>query len=86
MRKSKSINIDDFQDDIELKSFRSEGDYVDILLDKYNSNLRTVLGSHVHLTHKELTNRPLSKWYTNGLRESKRELRKLERNYIKKRT
>ena len=82
----KSINIDDFQHDIELKSFGSEGDHVDILVDKYNSDLRTVLDSHAPLTHKEVTKRPLSKWYkyTNDLRERKRELRKLERNYISK--
>ena len=53
----KSINIDDFQHDIELKSFGSEGDHVDILVDKYNSDLRTVLDSHAPLTHKEVTNR-----------------------------
>ena len=51
MRKIKSINIDDFQHDIELKSFESEGDHVDILMDKYNSNLRTVLDSHTYSTN-----------------------------------
>lgn len=53
MKKIKYINIDYFQHDIALKSFGYEGDVIDILVDKSNSNLPTFLDSHATLTHKK---------------------------------
>ena len=56
-RKTKSIIIDNFKHDLQLKSFGSYGDQVDYLVDRYNSNLRAVLDSHAPLIHKQVTSR-----------------------------
>ena len=68
-----------------LKSFGSDDQCVDYLVDVYNFNLHDTLDIHAPSIHREVNSRD-SKWYTKDLREAKRQLCRLERKYMKQRT
>ena len=63
-----------------------ENDSVDDLVNRYNNNLFTVLDDFAPLVNRTVTSRPFCEWYTDELRQTKREVRRLERKYIKTRT
>ena len=85
-RNIRSIKIESFIESIKEAGFGSDTDTIDRLVEIYNSNLLTVLDTHAPLTCKTLTSRPKSHWYSDDLREVKREVRKFERRYIKNRS
>ena len=82
-RKIRSIKIGSFIESVIDANFGSDTDTLYMLVEKYNSHLRAILDNHAPLISKTLTSRPKSQWYSDHLREIKREVRKLERRYIK---
>ena len=85
IRKIRSIKIDSFIESVQEAVFGSDTETTCSLVDIYNSYLLAILDTHAPLTSKTLTSRPKSQWYSDDLREIKREVRRLERRYIKNR-
>ena len=85
-RNIKYIKIGSVIESVKEAGFGSDTDTIDKLVDIYNSNLLTILDTRVPLTCKTLTSRPKSQWYSDDLREIKREVHKFETRYIKNRS
>ena len=85
-RKLRDIQIESFIEDIQQADFGSSNDGIDRLVDIYNSNLLDILDIHAPKKCRTVTCRPQTQWYTDDLRDAKRELRRLERRLVKNRT
>jgi hypothetical protein len=82
-RKTKDIDIENFRSDIKAKMNAIRGENVSDLVSNYNSTLTELLDHHAPLQSKTIQLRPHAPWYTNELRESKQQRRKLERQWKK---
>ena len=79
-RKTKSINIDDFKNDIKSSMTQINlNDNLEELVDRYQENLIEVLDKHAPKQTKLVTIREKTPWTTEEIRPHKRELRRLER-------
>ena len=79
-RKIRNIDIDAFRQDIllsELYSFSS--DNINEHVDQFEYTLSSLLDKHAPEVTRTITSRPQSPWYSDDLRQLKRELRGLER-------
>lgn len=74
-----------FTQSLQHFSYGSENDSIDLLDNLYNSNLLNVIEAQAPLCSRIITSCPFSQWYTDDMREIKREVRGLERRYIKTR-
>ena len=82
-RNIRAIDFTQFKRSLQSLVFVLENDSVDDLVNRYNNNLSTVLDDFASLVNKTVTSRPFCEWYTDELRQTKREVRRLERKYIK---
>ncbi len=79
-RKTKSINIDDFKDDLRNSMAQINlNENLENLVDTYQVNLLEVLDKHAPKQTKLVTIREKTPWTTEEVRPHKRELRRLER-------
>jgi hypothetical protein len=78
----KQVQYRKLQESDICEAFNSvQGDSVSDLVNKYNNNLSGLLDKHAPLQTKMITLRPNAPWYTNEIREAKREKRKCERKW-----
>lgn len=83
-RKIREINIDNFKDDIESSElYTNPKSNVEDLTNQYNTILCDLLDIHAPLTERSVFVRPNCPWYSDSLRCSKRNKRRLERKYRK---
>ena len=79
-RKTKSINIDDFKNDIRNSMAQVDlNENLENLVDTYQASLLEVLDKHAPKQTKLVTIREKTPWTTEEIRPHKRELRRLER-------
>ena len=82
IRNLKDIDVEKFQNDILLSTLiTSPPDDVTELIDQYNTTLSTLLESHAPARTKKITIKPRSPWYTEDIREAKKQRRKAERKW-----
>lgn len=83
-RKYRAIDMDAFRSDIET-SISLDNVNADVAgeVTAYNSTLKDILEEHAPLISKEIVLRPQSPWYTDELREAKKDRRKAERKWRK---
>ena len=85
-RNYNAIKMDSLVESLQLADFGSETNTLDELIYLYNSNILSVLDAHAPLLCRTLTSRPSCQWYTGNLREMKREIRRLEKKFMKSRS
>ncbi len=79
-RKTKSININDFRNDVKHSMKHVNlNDNLDNLVNSYQTNLQGVLDKHAPKQTKLVTIRDKTPWTTEEIRPHKQELRRLER-------
>ena len=82
-RKLRNVDIEKFSEDIAISSLNNlEGSDLDIMIDQYNEILCSLLNKHAPLRSREIILRPHAPWFSDELRELKREKRRLERKYV----
>ena len=84
-RKIRNIDIVAFSNDIANSSLTNgiTGNDVDKMADQYNNTLNLILNDHAPEQIRSVVLRPHAPWYTDQLRELKREKRRLERKYVR---
>lgn len=82
-RKLRAINIEAFKQDIASSAslVANQSSTVEELQRAYNEDLRKLVDSHAPLRTRMITLRPHAPWYTEELRDSKRQKRKLEKQW-----
>ena len=80
LRKYFEIDLQQFQDDIEMSQLCSNTpDDCSELTNLYNEEMLRILDQHAPLTEKKFITRPNAPWYSDALRKLKQERRKAER-------
>jgi hypothetical protein len=80
-RKLKSINIDNYLDDMRNElSFCPDSD-VTVNVERYNSVLESILDKHAPVVTKNVCVRPKVAWMNDNIRQEKKERRRLERQW-----
>eukprot|EP00057_Strongylocentrotus_purpuratus_P003585 XP_003726953.1 PREDICTED: uncharacterized protein LOC100892737 [Strongylocentrotus purpuratus] len=86
-RKLKDIDLEEFQQSIVNSNMCSNtldnSENLEALTNQNDAELRRLLDQHAPLSEKEIILRPKAPWYTNTLRNAKRERRKSERRMTK---
>jgi hypothetical protein len=81
-RKINGINMELFKEDLRLSKLCQQPlEELDDLTHSYNTTLKRILDRHEPLRVRSVVARPRVPWFTNGIREAKRELRKTERRW-----
>ena len=76
-RKLKGINMQLFKEDLRLSDLcQQPPEKLDDLTHSYNTTLKRILDTHAPLRVRSAVVRPRVPWFTNGIREAKRERRK----------
>jgi hypothetical protein len=79
-RKLKGINMELVKEDLSLSDLCQQPlEELDELTHSYNTTLKIILDRHAPLRVRSVVVRPWVPWFTNGIREAKRERRKTER-------
>ena len=82
-RKLRNVYIEKFSEDIAISSLSNlEGSDLNIMIDQYNEILCSLLNKHASLRSREIILRPHAPWFSDELRELKRDKRRLERKYV----
>ena len=82
-RRLRQICVSDFGQDIDSSmDLSSDGSATDLVI-QYNSDLRSIVDHHVPLQKDTVTLRPNSPWFTDTLRQEKRNRRQLERTWLR---
>ena len=82
-RNVKNISFQEFSKDILSLDFISGTSDLDVLVERYESQLSTILDKHAPVQTRVVTVRPSSPWYTDGIKAEKVKRRKLERRWRK---
>ena len=83
IRRLRQICVSDFAQDIASSmDLSSDGSVTDLVL-HYNSDLRSIVDHHAPLQKATVTLRPNSPWFTDTLRQEKRNRRQLERTWLR---
>ena len=86
-RKMKSIDLQEFRDDISdsplISTVYEAGHDLESLLTLFNTTLIGLLDKHTPLKTRTITIRPSAPWYTEDIREEKQKRRALERRWRK---
>ncbi|XP_068735435.1 uncharacterized protein [Montipora capricornis] len=81
-RKIKSVDVESVNADLaESDLCRNPPDDLDELVACYDSTLRTVMDKHDPVQTRTIVVRPRVPWYTDGIRQAKKERRKAERKW-----
>ena len=84
-RKMKSIDLQEFRDDISdsplISTVYEAGHDLESLLTLFNTTLIGLLDKHAPLKTRTITIRPSAPWYTEDIREEKQKRRALERRW-----
>ena len=84
-RRLRQICVSDFAQDIASSmDLSSDGSVTELVL-HYNSDLRSIVDHHAPLQKSTVTLRPNSPWFTDTLRQEKRNRRQLERTWLRTR-
>ena len=82
-RKLRNVDIEKVSEDIAISSLNNlEGRDLDIMIDQYNEILCSLLNKHAPLRSREIILRPHAPWFSDELRDLKREKRRLEGKYV----
>ena len=82
-RRLRQICVSDFAQDIASSmDLSSDGSVTELVL-HYNSDLRSIVDHHAPLQKATVTLRPNSPWFTDTLRQEKRNRRQLERTWLR---
>ena len=82
-RKLRNVDIEKFSEDIAISSLNNlAGSDLGIMIDQYNEILCSLLNKHAPLQSREIILRPRAPWYSDELRELKREKRRFGRKYV----
>ena len=82
-RRLRQICVSDFAQDIASSmDLSSDGSVTELVL-HYNSDLRSIVDYHAPLQKATVTLRPNSPWFTDTLRQEKRNRRQLERTWLR---
>ena len=82
-RRLRQICVKDFAQDIASSmDLSSDGSVTELVL-HYNSDLRSIVDYHATLQKATVTLRPNSPWFTDTLRQEKRNRRQLERTWLR---
>ena len=82
-RRLRQICVSDFAQDIASSmDLSSDGSVTELVL-HYNSDLRSIVDHHAPLRKATVTLRPNSPWFTDTLRQEKRNRRQLERTWLR---
>ena len=82
-RRLRQICVSDFAQDIAPSmDLSSDGSVTELVL-HYNSDLRSIVDHHAPLQKATVTLRPNSPWFTDTLRQEKRNRRQLERTWLR---
>ena len=85
-RKIKDIEIDKLSNDLQQMDIFTNFDNItdlDVLVDRYNTALHTVLDKHAPLIERNITSKAHAPWHKTELLDSRRRYRRLERKYRK---
>ena len=86
-RQLRAINASIFREELvdSLSSLRGNKATHDVdgIVESFNSSLSGLLDKHAPLKTRNISLRPKAPWYTNSVRDSKKEKRKLERKWQK---
>ena len=82
-RKIRSIDINDFRDDIVSSGLPSADGELEYLVSFYNKTLSNILDKHAPLKTKTVTIHPTAKWMNDEVRAAKSAKRKAERKWRK---
>ena len=81
-RKLKSINKEEFLDDINKSSVvQSPLHDLEGLVDQYHMDLGRILDKHAPIKHKVIITRPDTEWFSDSIKAEKQVKRKLERHW-----
>ena len=80
-RKLKSVNIEDFRQDIANSALVDFTDDLDHAVDLYNGVLSNLLNKYAPLKKRVITLRPLAPWYSDEINDEKKKRRKFERRW-----
>ena len=81
-RKLKGINMELFKEDLRLSDLcQQTPEELHDLTHSYNTTLKRILDRHAPLRVRSVVVRPRVPWFTNGIREAKRERRKTEQRW-----
>jgi len=83
-RNFRNVEVENLISDIEKSDSLSNPEgIVDNLVEKYNTKLSAIIDQHAPPQNKVISIRPNTKWYTDELRQAKRDRRKAERTMQK---
>ena len=86
-RKLRSVDLDTFKQDLAHAITKTElSDDIELLVSQYNSVLHHILDKHAPEQTKTVTVRHHTPWYTDAIKQEKKNRRKLERKWIKTRS
>ena len=85
-RKLKSIDIETFQNDLRNSNLiLNSADSLDNLVELYENTLSSLLDEHAPLVTKQVSVKPKTPWFNEGIRQVKRRRRKAEKKWLKSR-